>query len=41
VVDSSSNFVDQVEIVEFAPTERFFDVPNSSRLQTFLSQILH
>jgi hypothetical protein len=26
-VDTSSNFLDQVEVVEIAPTDRFFEVP--------------
>jgi general L-amino acid transport system ATP-binding protein len=34
-------FMDQGEIVEMAPARRFFDAPNSPRLQAFLSQILH
>jgi len=34
-------FMDRGEIVEIAPARRFFDAPNSPRLQAFLSQILH
>jgi general L-amino acid transport system ATP-binding protein len=34
-------FMDQGQIVEIAPAQRFFDVPESPRLRVFLSQILH
>jgi general L-amino acid transport system ATP-binding protein len=34
-------FMDQGEIVEMAPAAQFFDTPNSPRLRSFLSQILH
>ena len=34
-------FMDQGEIVEIAAAEPFFDAPQSTRLQSFLSQILH
>ena len=34
-------FMDQGQIVEIAPAQRFFDAPESPRLRVFLSQILH
>jgi len=34
-------FMDQGQIVEIAPAGHFFDAPESARLKTFLSQILH
>jgi hypothetical protein len=34
-------FMDQGQIVEIAPAQRFFDAPKSPRLRAFLSQILH
>jgi ABC-type polar amino acid transport system ATPase subunit len=34
-------FMDQGEIVEMAAAAQFFDAPTSSRLKSFLSQILH
>jgi ABC-type polar amino acid transport system ATPase subunit len=33
-------FMDQGQIIETAPPDRFFDAPQSARLRTFLGQVL-